>query len=636
MAVSLYRQYRPQTFAEVVGQDAAIDVLSHSLSSGRIGHAYLFSGPRGCGKTSVARILAKALNCTAPDGNEPCGKCPNCLAITAGESLDVVEIDGASNNSVDEVRELKSHVTLAPFSSKYKVYIIDEVHMLSTAAFNALLKTLEEPPSYVVFILATTEPHKVPVTIRSRCQHIPFHSIGARRIFEQLTRVCEWEKVAAQPEALWEVARQADGAMRDALSMLEQVINRAASEVALADVEATLGAGSRPALERWLAGLREAGPASYTGLKEMFEGGSPQRVFEELFSLVRNLWLTARWPDVAESLDVSEQEKAFLQKEAPRWKPDELRSLLASLVNLITQARQGVRSDVLAGLLMLALVQTDDQPEPPARRASLRGPEGDAALARSAVSEGSVGRFPEAMPVQAAGSVEASVPQEKPAPRRRQKTEPPEPLPPVAEALPSSAEEASQPSAAPVLNWQSVSGETAAHLLSQVQEADFTLYCGLLDAAFLEAEGNLLLDMGSRYNYETLRLERNCAGLVRVLPGHKGIFLRHGEDTFACPAELPPQAEAEVEEKPDEKAPVPKKRAPRFTPPPEESGEEAGAGAQENPEPARSGLPFGALMKDISRVMRGEVVLVRHREEEAGGGDGDAPSEESREEGSEA
>ncbi len=614
MAVSLYRQYRPQTFAEVVGQDAAIDVLSHSLSSGRIGHAYLFSGPRGCGKTSVARILAKALNCTAPDGNEPCGKCPNCLAITAGESLDVVEIDGASNNSVDEVRELKSHVTLAPFSSKYKVYIIDEVHMLSTAAFNALLKTLEEPPSYVVFILATTEPHKVPVTIRSRCQHIPFHSIGARRIFEQLTRVCEWEKVAAQPEALWEVARQADGAMRDALSMLEQVINRAASEVTLADVEATLGAGSRPALERWLAGLREAGPASYTGLKEMFEGGSPQRVFEELFSLVRNLWLTARWPDVAECLDVSEQEKAFLQKEAPRWKPDELRSLLASLVNLITQARQGVRSDVLAGLLMLALSQTDEL----TRRDSV------AAFGRSAMSEQNAGR-----------SVEAPALNVQPAPRRRQKTEPPQPepapLPPVAEALPTKAEEAPQPSAAPALNWQPVSGETAAQLLSQVQEADFTLYCGLLDAAFLEAEGNLLLDMGSRYNYETLRLERNCAGLVRVLPGYKGIFLRYGEDTFACPAELPPQAGAEVEEKPDKKAPVPKKRAPRFTRPPEEDGEEAGAGArvQENPEPARSGLPFGALMKDISRVMRGEVVLVRHKEEETGGGDGDDSAEES-------
>ncbi|MBQ9528668.1 MAG: DNA polymerase III subunit gamma/tau, partial [Fretibacterium sp.] len=475
MAVSLYRQYRPQTFAEVVGQDAAIDVLSHSLSSGRIGHAYLFSGPRGCGKTSVARILAKALNCTAPDGNEPCGKCPNCLAITAGESLDVVEIDGASNNSVDEVRELKSHVTLAPFSSKYKVYIIDEVHMLSMAAFNALLKTLEEPPSYVVFILATTEPHKVPVTIRSRCQHIPFHSIGARRIFEQLTRVCEWEKVAAQPEALWEVARQADGAMRDALSMLEQVINRAASEVTLADVEATLGAGSRPALERWLAGLREAGPASYTGLKEMFEGGSPQRVFEELFSLVRNLWLTARWPDVAESLDVSEQEKAFLQKEAPRWKPDELRSLLASLVNLITQARQGVRSDVLVGLLMLALGQTAEL----TRRDSV------AAFGRSGRPDNSATARRQACGVELVGCVEAGVsaygdlavrgavasrrldqtddqPEPalnvQPAPRRRPKSETlqPEPLPPVAEALPTKAEEAPQPSAAPALNWQPV------------------------------------------------------------------------------------------------------------------------------------------------------------------------------------
>ena len=591
-----------------MGQDAAIDVLSHSLSSGRIGHAYLFSGPRGCGKTSVARILAKALNCTAPDGNEPCGKCPNCLAITAGESLDVVEIDGASNNSVDEVRELKSHVTLAPFSSKYKVYIIDEVHMLSTAAFNALLKTLEEPPSYVVFILATTEPHKVPVTIRSRCQHIPFHSIGARRIFEQLTRVCEWEKVAAQPEALWEVARQADGAMRDALSMLEQVINRAAGEVTLSDVEATLGAGSRPALERWLAGLHEENSTSYTGLKEMFDGGSPQRVFEELFSLVRNLWLTARWPNVTEALDISEQEKAFIQKEAPRWKPETLRSLLTALVDLIAQARAGVRSDVLIGLLLLAL----DQPEP----------------------------LP---PVTEAPALNV-----QPAPRRRQKTEPPQtkPLPPFTEALPPRAEEvpaslppvveeAPQPSAVPTLDWQPVPDETVARLLASTQEANFTLYCGLLDATFLEAEGNLLLDMGSCYNYETLRLERNAAALVRALPGHKGIFLRHGTDTFACPA-LTPQAEAE--EKPaEDKAPVEARkgrapRAPRFSPPPEEDGEEA----REIPEPAGAELPFGTLMKDISRVMRGEVVLVRHKEEETGGEDGDEPEPESREEGSEA
>ncbi|MCR4818414.1 MAG: DNA polymerase III subunit gamma/tau [Fretibacterium sp.] len=608
VSVSLYRQYRPQTFAEVVGQDAAVDVLSHALSSGRIGHAYLFSGPRGCGKTSVARILAKALNCSSPNGTDPCGQCPNCVAITAGECLDVVEIDGASNNSVDEVRELKSHVTLAPFSSKYKVYIIDEVHMLSTAAFNALLKTLEEPPSYVIFILATTEPHKVPVTIRSRCQHIPFHSIGARRIWEQITRVCEWEKVKAQPEALWEIARQAEGAMRDALSMLEQVINRASGEVTLSDVEATLGAGSRPALERWLAGLHEGGSVAYTGLREMFEGGSSQRVFEELFSLVRNLWLTARWPDVVDSLDVSEQEKIFLQKEAPRWKPDGLRSLLAALVGLINQARQGVRSDVLTGLLMLAL----DRPEPQEK--------------------------PSVPPLPA--------PQEKSFPKRRQRIETPQPettpLPPAAQECHQEGEEAprSQSSQIPTLDWHPVPEEKTAQLLSHAQEADFTLYCGLLDASFFEANGHLLLDMKYSYSYEVLCLGRNCSGLYRALPGYTGIYLRHDDETFVCSAAPPshvedkPRADESAGREGGRKEKAPREKTASFTPPRGENSEET----KGTPEPAGAGLPFGELMKDISRVMRGEVILVRHKDEGTGDGGNDEPSEESsdREDGSEA
>ena len=319
-----------------------------------MGHAYLFSGPRGCGKTTVARILAKALNCLSPESGEPCCGCRSCQAIAGGESLDVVEIDGASKNSVDEIRELKTHVALAPFSSKYKVYIIDEVHMLSMAAFNALLKTLEEPPSYVVFVLATTEPHKVPVTIRSRCQHIPFHSIGTRRIFDRLRQIVEWEGADAQLEALWEVARQADGALRDALSMLEQVVNRGDGHVRLEDVEATLGGGSRPALERWFSALRAQGSASFSDMQRMMsEGASPERILEELFSLVRNLWLVVRWPDVLDSLDVSEQERGYLESESPHWPETVLRGLMSRLVSLIGQSRMGLRSDVLIGLLML-------------------------------------------------------------------------------------------------------------------------------------------------------------------------------------------------------------------------------------------------------------------------------------------
>ena len=247
MSVSLYRKYRPQNFAGIIGQPAAVSVLTNSIAKGKVGHAYLFSGSRGCGKTSAARIFAKSLNCSDRQGFEPCGKCSNCTQITAGDSLDVIEIDGASNNGVDSIRGLKENVALSPFNSRYKIYIIDEVHMLSQGAFNALLKTLEEPPEHVIFIMATTEPHKVPVTIRSRCQHIPFHSITPDDIYSRLEYVCKNENITAEPEALREISRQADGALRDALSLLEQAA--ASGDVTLKNTEAIFGAGSRPSFE---------------------------------------------------------------------------------------------------------------------------------------------------------------------------------------------------------------------------------------------------------------------------------------------------------------------------------------------------------------------------------------------------
>lgn len=356
--VSLYRRYRPLRFEEVVGQDAAVSVLRRSLQTGKTVHAYLFSGPRGCGKTSLARILSKALNCTDDNhGVEPCGICPSCQAITAGESLDVIEIDGASNRGIDEVRELKAHVSLAPFSSRRKVYIIDEVHMLTEPAFNALLKTLEEPPAHAVFILATTEPHKVPVTIRSRCQHIPFRRISGKDIAARLSLVCEKEGIAADEAALWELARQADGAMRDALSLLEQAIPLGSGAVTIDSVRAFLGGGSRSEMEKFAASFRTRPDLAVSDLMESLRRGtSMERILENLFLVFRDLWILKAWGETAlEGLELSGEERAFLLGEVPSWTLEGLRGCLDTLSRLIGRVRTGMRTDVLSGLLLQGL-----------------------------------------------------------------------------------------------------------------------------------------------------------------------------------------------------------------------------------------------------------------------------------------
>jgi DNA polymerase-3 subunit gamma/tau len=237
----LARKYRPQTFDQVIEQDHVTRTLSNAISSKRVAHAVLFSGPRGTGKTTVARILAKAMNCKQGPLPEPCNACRSCAEITSGHAVDVFEIDGASNNSVDQVRELRENIKYMPAHSLYKIYIIDEVHMLSMPAFNALLKTLEEPPPHVMFIFATTEPHKIPITILSRCQRHDFRRISLNSMIQHMATICEEEKFKISDESQALIAREATGSLRDALSLLDQVLACFKDSVGHDQVLETLG-----------------------------------------------------------------------------------------------------------------------------------------------------------------------------------------------------------------------------------------------------------------------------------------------------------------------------------------------------------------------------------------------------------
>ena len=358
MYISLYRRYRPQTFSDMVGQSAAVGVLMESLREGSLGHAYLFSGPRGCGKTSAARLVAKSLDClNRKDDCEPCGVCENCRAIAAGEHLDVIEIDGASNRGIGEIRDLKSHVNLKPLSAAYKVYIIDEVHMLTEQAFNALLKTLEEPPSNVVFLLATTEPHKVPVTIRSRCQHIPFHRITIADTVDRLKYVCAQENIEAEDEAVWELARQADGALRDALSLTEQAVALGRGRLSLDSVKELTGGSSRTELEKWVAQMRAAPQEAASALHSiMARGISSERLCESLFVLFRDLWLYSLWGEKAlEALETSSAERDYLASEAAHWDATKLKAACELCNGLLPRAHYGMKGDIFSGVVFMEL-----------------------------------------------------------------------------------------------------------------------------------------------------------------------------------------------------------------------------------------------------------------------------------------
>lgn len=375
MYISLYRRYRPQTFSDVVGQTAAIGVITRAIENGTIGHAYLFSGPRGCGKTTIARLFAKAVNCPNRKGAEPCNECESCRAILDGSCLDVIEIDGASNNGVDQIRDLKERVALATFTCPYKIYIIDEVHMLSVPAFNALLKTLEEPPDRVVFILATTAPQKVPVTIRSRCQHIPFHGMTTDQIVSRLKHVASCEKLRAEDEALWEIARNSEGGMRDALSLMEQTIAYGTGCVTRETVDKLLGGGTSGSVRKWLSLCHEKPEEALPALEALFRTGAEQeRFLTVLFVLVRNLWLQARWGgNVLSSVSLSDDEKKWFASEKSFLGAERLERLMGQIASLLPQVRRGISNDVVSGLLVGWLLGSIGQPvatAPPAQKFS--------------------------------------------------------------------------------------------------------------------------------------------------------------------------------------------------------------------------------------------------------------------------
>lgn len=325
---ALYRKFRPNVFAGIVGQEHIVKTLKNQMKSGRVSHAYLFCGTRGTGKTSTAKIFARAINCLhpTPEG-EPCNTCEICQAILAGRSVNVMEIDAASNNSVDNIREIREEVKYAPTEGIYKVYIIDEVHMLSNSAFNALLKTLEEPPEHVIFILATTDPQKVPATILSRCQRFDFRRITAADIAQTLTGYLAEEGFVATPDAIQYVAQLGDGSLRDALSLLDQCLAfYSGEEITLQKVQDVMGAVDNSVFFDMTdaLGARDAGQAMVFIEDMLLSGRDIKQFLNEMLVHLRNLLVTASVTQATRILDLSAEQSARLQAQAQRFSPAEI------------------------------------------------------------------------------------------------------------------------------------------------------------------------------------------------------------------------------------------------------------------------------------------------------------------------
>ena len=355
---ALYRKFRPDNFDDVKGQDHIVTTLTNQIKHNRIGHAYLFCGTRGTGKTTVAKILAKAVNCEHPVNGSPCNECAMCKAIQAGTAMNVIEIDAASNNGVDNIREIREEVSYRPTEGNYKVYIIDEVHMLSTGAFNALLKTLEEPPSYVMFILATTEAHKIPITILSRCQRYDFHRITIDTIAARLDELLKIEGVEAEEKAVLYVAKAGDGSMRDALSLLDQCIAFYLGQTLTYDkVLDVLGAVDTEVFSKLLRKVIQGDVTSSIHiLEELIVGGRELSQFVGDFTwYLRNLLLVKTSENPEEAIDVSSENMKLLKEESTMLEVETLMRYIRIFSDLSNQIRYATQKRVLVEIALIKL-----------------------------------------------------------------------------------------------------------------------------------------------------------------------------------------------------------------------------------------------------------------------------------------